>query len=112
VRSLIPLAAVVSLLALAGCGGDDETTSPAAISGATGVQGSSSGDFMTAKEFIDAPIPDQVDEVKTIVGITAECEGVNAEPGGDFQVGVAISAAQASPDTPLQEIVADQCSGG
>ena len=108
-QRLISLTAALTLLALAGCGGDDETTSGEATSGATGTQDESTGDFMSAKEFIDASIPDQIDEVKTIVGITPECEGIDTSPGGEFQVGVAINAAQAAPDTPLAEIVADQC---
>ena len=108
-RRLVSLIAVLALLALGGCGGDDDATIESGASGATGAQDSSSGDFSSAKEFIDASLPDQIDEVKTIVGITPECEGVN--PNEDFQVGVAINAAQATPDTPMTEIVAAQCDG-
>ncbi len=108
-RRLLSLTAVLGLLAFGACGGDDEAESNGGASGAIGSQGSSSGDFMTTKQFIDAAIPDQVDEVKTIVGITPECAGVDPSPGSDFQVAVAINAAQASPNTSLEEIVADQC---
>ena len=111
-KRLISLTALLTVLALAGCGGDDETTAGEPTSGAAGAEDASPGDFMTAKEFIDASIPDQIDEVKTIVGITPECEGIDTSPGGDFQVGVAINAAQAAPETPLTEIVADQCGKG
>jgi hypothetical protein len=108
-RRLLFLLAIVSLLGIAGCGDDDETT-PA--TGTSGPAGSTSGDFMTAKQFIDASLPDQIEEVETIVGITPECEGVKTNE--DFQVSVSINAAQAagaSPDTPLEDIVADQCGG-
>jgi hypothetical protein len=107
VRRLLSLTAIVALLALGGCGGDDETTDGATE--ATGTQ-DSSGDFMTSKEFIDASIPDQIEEIETIVGITPECQGV--KPNEEFQVGVAINAAQAVPRTPLTEIVTSQCERG
>ena len=108
-RSVLSLLTVLGLLVLGGC--SDEEDSPTGP-GATGAQDVSTGGFMTAKQFIDASIPDQAEEVKTIVGVTPECQGVEAKPGSDFQVGVAITAAQSRPSTPLEEIVADQCSGG
>jgi hypothetical protein len=112
-RRLLSLAAVLGMLALAACGDDEEATPAEGTSGAAGAQDSSSGDFFTAKQFLDASLPDQVEEVRTIVGITPECEGVKANE--DFQVSVSINAAQAAgtaPGTPLEEIVADQCAGG
>jgi hypothetical protein len=112
-RRLLSLAAVLAMLSLAACGDDEETTPAGDTGGATGVQDTSSGDFFTAKQFLDASLPDQVEEVRTIAGITPECEGVKANE--DFQVSVSINAAQAAgaaPDTPMQEIVADQCAGG
>ena len=108
-RRLLSLITVLGLLAVGGCGGDDEPTTDTGASGATGAGSSSSGGFSTAGKFIDASLPDQIDEVKAIVGITPECEGVN--PNEDFQVGVAINAAQATPSTPMTEIVAAQCNG-
>ena len=108
-RRLLFLIAVLGLLAVGGCGGDDETTTDTGAEGTTSTQGTSTGDFMTAKQFIDASLPDQIDEVKTIVGITPECEGVNANE--HFQVGVAITAAQSAPDISLTDIVAGQCGG-
>jgi hypothetical protein len=110
-RRLLFLIAVLSLLAVAGCGGDEETATDS-DTGATGAESSSSGDFMTAKQFIDASLPDQIDEVETIAGITPDCEGVKTNE--DFQVSVAINAAQAAgadPDAPVEDIVADQCGG-
>lgn len=109
-RRRLSLIAVLGLLVIPGCG-DDEEPAETGAGGATGTEGVSTGGFMTAGDFIDAPIPDQVDEVETIVGVTPECDGVDASPGEEFQVGVAINAAQASPETPLADIVADQCGG-
>ncbi len=110
-RRLLSLIAILSLLALGGCG-DDETATDTGDAGATGAEDSSAGDFMTTKEFIDASLPDQIEEVETIVGITPECEGIDAKPGEEFQVGVAINAAQSPPGTPLTEIVTSQCERG
>ena len=98
-------------LALAAWGGDDETTSSttgASVKwGARGATGGSSE--LTASEFIAASIPDQLDAVQQAVDDNPTCDGVDAAPGGDFQVGVAIDAASANPDTPISQIVADRC---
>jgi hypothetical protein len=107
---LLALAAVLGLLALAGCGDDDEPT-PDGATGATGAQDAATAGGLTAKEFIDASIPDQVEEVQRLAGENPDCSDVDAKPGGDFQVAVAINAAQASPETSLAEIVADACAG-
>jgi hypothetical protein len=64
---------------------------------------------MTADDYIAASIPDQVEAVQDAVAADSACEGVDAQPGGDFQVDVAIAAASAEPDTPLSEVVSDQC---
>ena len=111
-RRLLSLTAALALLAFAGCGGDDETTAAAGTSGATGAQDTGSDAGMTAEQFIDASIPDQIREVRDLVDANPDCAAVDPQPGGDFQVAVAINTAQASPDTPLSEIVADQCAKG
>ncbi len=107
-RRLIPLAAVLLTLGFAACGGDDESTTTAGATGATGAQGPSTA-AMTASEFIEASIPDEIEAVKQAVEDNPDCDGVDTAPGGDFQVSVAIDAASAEPDTPLAEIVADNC---
>lgn len=110
-RRLISLTAALGLLALGGCGGGDDEPADVGASGATGVQGVSSGAGLTAAEFIDASIPDQAEAVEEIVAANPDCAGVDAKPGEQFQVGVAITAAQSPPGTPLEEIVAEQCGG-
>ncbi len=102
-RGLICAPAVVLALGLAACGGDDETTT------ASGTQGAASGGEMTAGEFIDASIPDEVAAVQEAAEAAPECSGANTDAGSDFQVQVAIDAAQADADTPLSEIVAEAC---
>ncbi len=109
-RSLIALAAALLTLAFASCGGDDETTTSAAgASGTSGAQGPTAGAEMTASEFIDASIPDEVAAVQEAAEASPGCSNANTDAGSDFQVEVAIDAASADPDTPLSEIVADAC---
>ena len=108
-RRLVSVAAVLALLAAAGCGDDEEPTT-AGATGSTGAQDVSGSDTdLTASGFIGAPIPDQVEAVQDLVAENPDCEDVDAKPGSEFQVGVAISAAQADPDTPLSEIIAERC---
>ncbi len=104
----MPLTAILLALGFAACGGDDETTSTPGPTGATGVQGPVDGD-MTAGEFIEASIPDEIEAVKQAAADNADCAGVDTAPGSDFQVSVAIDAASADPDTPISDIVADNC---
>jgi len=110
VRRLISITAALGLLALGGCG-DEEDSVDTASSDATGTEGASTDEGLTASEFIDASIPDQAEAVEDLVAANPECAGVDAQPGGRFQVGVAITAAQSPPATPLDEIVAGQCGG-
>jgi hypothetical protein len=112
-RRPFAVTAVVVLLSFAACGGDDDEETPTigatGATGATGAQGVAAGTDLTADEYIAASIPDQVEAVQDAVAADSACEGVDAEAGGDFQVDVAINAASAEPDTPLSEVVADQC---
>ena len=110
-RRLISLTAVLGLLALGGCGDDDGDSADPVSSGATGIEEVSTGGGLTAGEFIDASIPEQAEAVEDLVAADPDCAEVNADPGEEFQVGVAITAAQSSPGTPLEEIVAGQCGG-
>ena len=108
-RRLIPLTAVLLALGFAACGGGDDTSSTTSgTSGASGAQGSTSSE-MTASEFIDASIPAEINAVKQAVEANPDCASADTSPGSDFQVGVAIDAASADPDTPISEIVADNC---
>ncbi len=105
-----PLATTAVLIALtfAACGGDDETTSTTGASGTSGVQGPVDTD-LTASEFIDASIPDQLEVVTQAAEDNPDCGDIDTAAGGDFQVSVAIDAAGAPSDTPISEIVADNC---
>jgi hypothetical protein len=108
-RLLLVVIGVLALLAV-GCGGGGATTETAA--GAPDGHDEAAEDGLTAGEFIDASIPDQAKEVEELVETSPDCAKVDAEPGGPFQVGVAITAAQSRPSTPLAEIVILKCRGG
>jgi hypothetical protein len=114
-RALATALTIAAMTAF-GCGGDDETTTsapPATTSaGASDAEQTAGGASydITAGEFIDASLPDEVEAVKDFVDDNPDlCGDVSAEGGGDFQVGVAIQAASVSPDTPLSEIVSQEC---
>ena len=110
-RVAVSLFAVLLALVFAACGGGDDssTTATTGASGASGAEGSTGGTEMTASEFIDASIPDEIDAVQQAVDANPDCSGADASPGSDFQVSVAIDAASAAPDTPISEVVADNC---
>lgn len=107
-RPLIALTAALLALSFAACGGDDETTSTTGASGTSGSQGPVNTD-LTASGFIDASIPDQLAAVAQAAKDNPDCADVDTAAGGDFQVSVAIDAASAPSDTPISEIVADNC---
>src|SRR5215208_4403745 len=95
-RRLAATTAILAALALTACG-DDETTT-------------TTGTDMTAGEFIDASLPDEIKAVEDIVAANPDaCGNVDPKPGEDFQVSVSVNAAQASPDTPLEDVVVDEC---
>lgn len=110
-RSAIALPTLLVALLVAGCGGGDDSTSstPVGASGATGAQGSSGGSGMTAKQFIDASIPDEVAAVQEAADANPACAGTNTDAGSDFQVTIAIEVTKADPNTPISQIVADNC---
>ena len=108
-RRTIPLLLVLLALGLAACGGDDDTATTTGASGATGAQEPATDAGTTAGDFMDASIPDQIQAVQEAADANPECADADASAGSDFQVGVAIDAASADPQTPLSEIVADNC---
>jgi hypothetical protein len=118
-------ALIAAVLGLAACGGDDDdaaTTSAAATTtgtgatGATGADDTTSGDAtydITAGEFIEGSLPDQVKAVQDYVADSPdECGDVDTEGGSDFQVAVAINAATVDPDTPLADVILQECEQG
>jgi hypothetical protein len=117
------IAALVALaLALAACGGDDDdettTTTPTTTAGTTGATGATGAEGapegaaydITAQEYLDASIPDQIKAMQEFVEDNPdECEGQNAEGGGNFPQGVGIAAATVEPDTPMSEVILQEC---
>ena len=108
-RRSVPLFLALLALGLAACGGDDETATTTGASGITGAQEPATGTETTAGDFMDASIPDQIQAVQEAADANPECAAADTAAGSDFQVGVAIDAAGVDPQTPLAEIVADNC---
>jgi len=91
--------------ALGGCGGDDED----ADSGATGAQGASgaeSSDIM-AEEFLVKLLPEKELAIEGVVTSEPACEGLKVEPA--LVLVISDAASQASPDTPLTDLVVEEC---
>ncbi len=123
--AVLAAALIAASLALAACGGDDDedttsattaTTTTSGATGATGADDTTSGDAtydITAGDFIAASLPDQVKAVQDYVADSPdECGNVDAEGGSDFQVAVAINAATVEPDTPLPDVILEECEQG
>jgi hypothetical protein len=126
--ALLAAAVVAAAIALAACGGDDdedtaatEPTTATTTAGATGPTGAeddaAAGDGasydITASEFIESSLPDQVKAVQDYVEDSPdECGNVDTKGGSDFQVAVAINAATAEPDTPLADVILRECEQG
>jgi ABC-type glycerol-3-phosphate transport system substrate-binding protein len=108
-RRSAPLLLVLLALGLTACGGDDETATTTGASGITGAQEPATDAEITAGDFMDASIPDQIQAVQEAAEANPECADADTAAGSDFQVGVAIDAASVDPQTPLAEIVADNC---
>jgi hypothetical protein len=101
-----------ALLTLSACGGDDDEPATGATGavGPTGTEGpATTGGIATAGDYMDASIPDQGEAAQELAEADPDCEGVDTQLGGDFQVAVAIDAASASAETSLAEIVNGQC---
>jgi hypothetical protein len=105
------LSTLVLALGISACGGGDSSssTTPVGASGASGAQGATPASAMTASEFVDASVPDEVNAVKEAVKDNPDCAAADAGAGSDFQVSVSVNAATAAPDTPLTDVVAQTC---
>lgn len=100
-------AVAVAAIALAGCGGDDES----ADTGATGAQGASgvegAGADITAEEFLLKLLPEKEVAIEAVVATAPECEGAKVEPS--LVLVVSESASEADPRTPLTDLVVEEC---
>ena len=113
-RRLLALTLSFAALALPACGGDDEGDPTSGTSGTSGAQGAAtdvSAIDMTAKEFNDATIPDEVATVDKLAAANPDCADQNIK-SDSFRQGVFIAAVQADAETMMSELVADQCAGG
>ena len=108
-RSLISLGAVLLALGFAACDVGNETSATSGATGTTGVQGPAGDAELTASEFVKASAIDQIEAVTRAAEDNPDCAKADTAAGSDFQVSVAIDASNADPDTPIAEIVADNC---
>jgi hypothetical protein len=96
-----------TVLALGGCGDDDEP----ADSGATGAQGASGVESestdITAEEFLAKLLPEKEIAVEAVIATEPECEGVKVEPS--LILVISDEASKADPDTSLTELVVGEC---
>jgi ABC-type glycerol-3-phosphate transport system substrate-binding protein len=115
VRRAIAAITIVVALALSACGGDDDEettpTTPAGATGATGAEDTKGASYdITAGEFIQASIPDQIKAVQDFVADNPDvCGNVDPKPGDNFMQGVAIAAASGDTETPLSEVITQEC---
>jgi hypothetical protein len=98
---------VAAVLAVGGCGGDDES----ADSGGTSAQGASgaesAGADITAEEFLVKLLPEKEVAVEAVIATEPECEGVKVEPS--LVLVISDAASNADPETPLTELVVAEC---
>jgi hypothetical protein len=109
-------ALVAGALALGACGGDDDedTATPTTTGGATGATGAAdtggASYDLTAGEFIAGSLPDQIKAVEDFVADNPDlCGNVDPKPGDNFMQGVAIAAASGDTETPLSEVITQEC---
>lgn len=102
-RSL--LAATLTALALAaGCGDDEEATTPA--DGPTGATGAAVG-TVTAADFIAQLRPEKEETLKGIVAELPACQGVEVDES--FVLLMSARASDADPQEPIGALVEQEC---
>ena len=103
--AMLCVAAAAGVLAFGGCGGDDED----ADSGATGAQGASGAESsdITVEEFLVKLLPGKELAIEGVVASEPACEGLKVEPA--LVLVISDAASQAPPDTPLTDLVVDEC---
>jgi hypothetical protein len=101
-------AVAAAAIAVGGCGSDDDEP---ADSGATGAQGASGAESsstdITAEEFLVKLLPEKQIAIEAVVATEPECEGLKVE--ASLVLVVSDAASNANPDTPLTELVTEEC---
>jgi hypothetical protein len=103
------LVLTLAVAAIAGCGGDDEPAAGDSSAGASGAEGVVDGAAydITVGEFIAELQPDKQEILTDFVADTAACKGVKVDPG--FVLLVSAEAIDAEQETPLADLVEEQC---
>ena len=102
------LVLVLAALAVVGCGGDDDdaASEPPTTSGPEGFVEGAPYDI-TVEEFIAELQPDKQEILKDFAADAEACAGAKVDAG--FVLLVTAAASDASPDTPLADVVEEQC---
>jgi hypothetical protein len=105
-RTLLLILAVV---ALGGCGGDDDEPAGPESEGAGEAEGIVEGASydITAGEFIAELQPDKQRILRDYAADSEACEGVKVDPG--FVLLVTAEVSDVDPDAPLADLVEEQC---
>lgn len=109
-RRALSASLALAVLALAACGGDDETTTTVTTgaTGATGALGASGADYdITVDEFTDELQPEKAQILEAFAADNPECEDVDVDKG--FVLLISANAIDADPNAPLESIITDEC---
>jgi hypothetical protein len=107
-RPALATCLAAAALALAACGGDDETTSATTATGATGPTGAAgAATGLTVAEFIAELQPQKQEILEQITAAAPECKGLEVD--NSFVLLVSAKAIDADQDAPIESIVTGEC---
>jgi hypothetical protein len=101
-------ALAIAAIVIAGCGGDDDEPADSGTTGAQGASGAQdAGADITAEEFLLKLLPEKQVAIEAVVATEPDCEGIKVEPS--LVLVISDAASNADPDTPLTELVTEEC---
>ncbi|MDX6586926.1 MAG: hypothetical protein QOI31_1399 [Solirubrobacterales bacterium] len=101
-------ALAAAAIAIGGCGSDDDEPADSGSTGAQGASGAESASAdITAEEFLVKLLPEKEVAIEAVVATEPECEGLKVEPS--LVLVISDAASNADPDTPLTELVTEEC---
>ena len=107
-RSAAISVAAATLMALAGCGDDDDEQATSGASGATGAALAEGAPYdITVGEFIAELQPQKQEILEAFVADSNACKGVDVDDG--FVLLVTAQAIDADQEAPLGGLVEEQC---
>ena len=107
-RVRLSAALAVGAVAISACGGGGDDPADPGATGAQGPSGAESTDVeLTAEEFLPKLLPEKQAAIQGVIASEAACQGSKANPS--LVLLVSDAASRASPDTPLTELVLEEC---